>query len=255
MIRNKALLLAGSWILVFAVGSIASADAPNAVADYGTDFQTGTPKAGWSYRWNASTALESSPGTLNVAGLVPLVADGSNYETQANGTRPDAAPGSNTAATATSLFPGQGSAQAADGIERFVVAAYTISEDDAANGTQGFIEDWSFAVPFSTGDGVNARFYVNSAIQFPGVTNLPPGAVFSAAQFPEFIVSLGTLSEGDTVYVAVGSNLNDSFDELIVDYSIVLKPVPEPASFAIFGLGAAALVGRRRRGGRIMGRV
>src|SRR5437879_3349431 len=94
------------------VGSSASAAV---IANYQSDFRpSGTPAPGWSYLWNATGPI----GTA--ANYVPLVHDtnfGGDYETQANGTRPDAPPGANLAATATSLYPGQGSLQASDGIE------------------------------------------------------------------------------------------------------------------------------------------
>src|SRR5262245_46660904 len=100
-------------------------------AEYQADFTTvGAPKPGWSYLWNANGPIG------NPANYVPLVRDtnfGGDFETQANGLIPDAAPGSNLAATATNVFPGQGTAQAADAIERFVIAAYTVSAADIAN--------------------------------------------------------------------------------------------------------------------------
>lgn len=234
---------------LLACGLMGSTAGAGVVADYVDDFETdGTPNPGWSYLWNAATALESSPGTLNVAGLVNLVPDtnfGGDYETQANGTRPDAPPGSNLAAALGALYPGQGSSQAADGFERFVIAAYTVSAADiAANGNEGTIDDYSFTVPATSTDGVSSRIYVNENLIFPGETVLPPGILFTSDLPDGFPVPLGALSAGDTISVAIGSRANDIGDQLLIDYSIVL--VPEPTAIAFIGLGAIGMLGHRR---------
>ena len=187
------------------------------VADYRDDFETdGTPAAGWSYLWNPTHAVGSS------ANYVALVGDtnfGGDYETQANGSLPDAAPGSNLAATSTSLRPGQGSAQSALQIEHCAIAAYTISAQDIA--TAGGNQAWITSGFFTTGvgpDGVHAYVYVNDTL-INGPTVLPAGVTF-----PDLVLPLGAVSAGDTIYVAIGSRFFDTDDVVTLDYSIELLP-------------------------------
>ena len=210
-------------------------------AEYQVDFTTtGAPKTGWSYLWNANGPIG------NPANYVTLVRDtnfGGDFETQANGAIPDSPPASNLAATATSVFPGQGTSQAADAIERYVIAAYTVSAADIATlGNQGVMDTYRFAVPAESLDGINAAIYVNAspiiAIHLPGpidYNNTLPGA---------YPVPLGTLAAGDTIYVAIGSGATDTGDRLDVNYTITL--VPEPGTIGISGI--IAVLAMRRRG-------
>jgi hypothetical protein len=142
-----------------ALAAVSPSTGAGVVADYQTDFAYPSPAAGWSYLWNANGAI----GTAS--NYVPLVADGASparYETQDQtpDAFPDAPPGSSLSATATTLIPGQGTAQNA--IERYVIAAYTISAADiAANGNQLVLSEYSFAVSSTSSDGITARIYKN----------------------------------------------------------------------------------------------
>jgi MYXO-CTERM domain-containing protein len=49
---------------------------------------------------------------------------------------------------------------------------------------------------------------------------------------------------GDTVYVTIGNNGNDSFDASVIDFQLV--SVPEPSAALLGGLGMLALLRRRR---------
>jgi hypothetical protein len=226
-----------------AVLSILTAGASAAVvANYRNDFKTnGTPAPGWSYSWNANGPVGDA------STYVPLVADtnfGGDYETQANGTRPDAAPGSSLAATSTSLFPGQGTTQAADGIERYAIAGYTFTAADiAAAGNVGYLDDYHFIVPIDSVDGVNTRVYINNFLIVE--TILPPGLDYNSSFPGAYPVPLGNISPGDTVYVAVSARGSDTGDELQLEYS--LKLVPEPGTLSALGAIACGLLARRRR--------
>jgi hypothetical protein len=188
------------------------------VADYQDDFQGPQPAAGWAYLWNANGPVGDP------AHYVPLSYDAANgrYETEANGAYPDAAPGSYTAAGPDLLHPGQGSQQNA--IERFVLAAYTVSADDiaAAGGNQATVTGGFFSVGDSD-DGLHAIVYVNGTVIVP-TTILPPEQTF-----PELSLPLGTVNAGDTIYVSIGSRGNDSGDTLTLDFSIELSAGSAPA--------------------------
>lgn len=221
------------------------------VADYRDDFETdGTPAPGWSYQWNATGPINTPAGSLNTAALATLVGDsnfGGDYETVANEEIPDPAPGAFTIAANTFIHPGQGSAQAADGIERYTLASYTISAGDiaAAGGNQLSLDDYIFSLGAST-DGVNAKVYKNDTLFIDRF--LPPGIVFSS-DLPDpngGPIPLGAFDAGDTLRVAIGSNLTDNSDTLTLDYSIVLS-VPEPSSLGAAAGAGLLVLGRRRR--------
>ena len=75
-------------LLAFASVPAHAQTAPVNVADFQDEFQAGTPRPGWRYLWNATGPLG------NPTNYAPLVADNGRYESVANGTYPDAAPGS-----------------------------------------------------------------------------------------------------------------------------------------------------------------
>ena len=226
--------------VVFA-SAAANAAMGGVVADYQSDFTTsGAAAPGWSYLWNKNGPI----GTA--ANYVQLVRDANplgSYETEANGTYPDPAPGVLLSATPISLIPGQGSAE--NSVQRFAIAAYTVSAADiAANGNQGILDNYTFGVAGASLDGITAAIYVNDTPIVPSL-QLPPGIVYDRS-FPDaYPVPLGDLSAGDTIYVALGGGATSTGDILVIDYSIVL--VPEPAAFSMLAVGAAALLARRRR--------
>jgi hypothetical protein len=249
---RKCVLRAASTLLL--IGAVTQAVQADVVADYADDFSYPAPAPGWSYLWNANGAI----GTA--ATYAPLVPDGASparYETQDQtpDAFPDPAPGSSASATATTLIPGQGTAQ--NPFERYVIAAYTISATDvAANGDQLIIDLYRFAVPLESADGVTAKMYKNDLLLVD--RPLPPGIEFTSST-PDpngGPIPLGQFLPGDTLYIAIGSNGvapippfgpggTDTGDALAVDYSIVL--VPEPTAAGAIVLAAGCLLSRRRR--------
>ena len=242
---------ASTLVLVVAFAQAVRADV---VADYANDFSYPAPAPGWSYLWNANGPV----GTA--ANYVPLVADGAagRYETQDQtpDAFPDAVPGSSLSATATTVIPGQGTAQ--NPIERYVIAAYTISEADiaAAGGNDLVLDDYRFAVSAASTDGVTAKLYKNDflLVEQP----LTPGLIFTS-ETPDANggpIGLGPFAAGDTLFVAIGSNGiapvppfgsggTDTGDSLDVDYSIFL--VPEPGGAGTLLLVVGGLLSRRGR--------
>ena len=250
--RKCVLRAASTFVVAFAFAQALHADV---VADYADDFSYPTPAPGWSYLWNANGPI----GTA--ANYLPLVADGASparYETQ-NQTPdafPDPAPGASASATSTTLIPGQGTAQNA--LERYVIAAYTISAADvAANGDQLILDFYRFAVPVESADGVTAKLYKNDILLVD--RPLPPGLEFTVdTPAPNGgPIPLGQFVAGDTLYVAIGSDGvaplppfgpggTDAGDALAVDYSIVLVPEPTAAA-SVLALAAGLLLSRQRR--------
>ena len=210
------------------------------VADYQHDFRTnGTPAPGWSYLWNASGVLGNS------ANYVPLVHDtnlGGDYETQANGTRPDAAPGAYLAASQTAVYPGQPATQAADHITRYVITAFTFSADQIATyGNRLQFHTYHFTVPADAPGPVDVEVYKNNTLIAP--FPFPPGTDFSDAIFGQDY-DFGTVQPGDTLYIAQGASGAYAGQPLGVSYTLAL--VPEPVALTSALVGAFGLIRRRR---------
>jgi hypothetical protein len=244
-------LMGVSVVLALSISAVVHGEV---VADYQDDFSYPAPAPGWSYLWNANGPIGTA---ANYASLVPDGASPARYETQNQSPDafPDPAPGSSASATSTTLIPGQGTAQNA--IERYVIAAYTISAADvAANGDQLILDLYRFAVPLESADGITAKMYKNDFLLVD--RPLPPGIDFSSTT-PDpngGPIPLGQFVAGDTLYVAIGSDGvaplppfgtggTDTGDALAVDYSIVL--VPEPTASCAIAFGAGWLIARRRR--------
>ena len=48
-----------------------------------------------------------------------------------------------------------------------------------------------------------------------------------------FAVDLGTLSPGDTIYVAIGGHLTDVRDSFVLEYDISSSAIPEPSAIVL----------------------
>ena len=59
-------------------------------------------------------------------------------------------------------------------------------------------------------------------------------------------IPLGAYAPGDKVYIAIGSNTLAAGDEMRLDFTISMEPVPEPGIVAL--LAPAGLMLLRRRG-------
>jgi hypothetical protein len=242
------------------------------IADYQDDFVvTSDPNArnGWSYFWNANPPAGRptppfffhSPGTY-----APLVAVGDQYE--APGTRIVA--GSAPVGALDPAFPpdpifgpypntfvrpGPGIADnGSGGWERAIIVGYTFSAEDiaAAGGGQAFITAYDFAVAANSLDGISARIFhdddttplINFSLDSEPPFPFPPAFRFETRIDPRPI-PLGTYAAGETVYVVIGSNTNQTLDELRMDFTISL--VPEPGTMSLLVPAAGALLMRRRR--------
>jgi hypothetical protein len=227
--------------LLFAAALAVAAPAGAAVvADYQADFNTsGTPAPGWSYLWNANGPLGNS------ANYVPLVHDtnlGGDYETVANGARPDPAPGAFLAASQTAVYPGQTATQAADLVTRYVITAYTFSAAQiAADGNQLLFHTYHFTIPADAPGPIDVEVYKNNTLIAP--FPFPPGTDFSDQTFgPDY--PFGTVQPGDTLYIAQGASGDYTGQPLGVSYTLAL--VPEPIAAPALALGALGLLRRRR---------
>jgi hypothetical protein len=227
------------WVnLRYVVGALAisvlTSTAPaSIIADFAANYQPNSPRTGWAYLWNANGPVGNA---ANYAALQPTANNGGDYETGVSG--------NNIAVLSTAVIPGAGLTQDPGGIERCAILAYTISAANiAAAGNQGYIDDYRFEVPLSSVDGVTASIYVNNT---PIIIGLPlPGGFVYDRSFPDaYPMPLGSVSAGDTIYVAIGGGATGNGDQLGISYTI--KLVPEPAALSVLGMLGVGLLGRRR---------
>lgn len=232
-----------AWLLV---GTSMAYGSP--VADFANDLQGGVPSGGWQYLWNANGPVGDPTNYIPLQSTpVPVYlydddGDGVLAATEAGrfafigeviagfGLTNEGQPGGH---------PGAGSAQDPGGIERYVIAAYTLDQSGPASITDSVLTNADVS-----SDGLSLAVFVNDE-PTPRVSAFTAAGQSDATQFD---VALGALAAGETIYVAVGSRGEDFGDTFSLAYTI--RVVPEPATLAIFGLLSAALLRQRRSAAR-----
>jgi len=194
------------------------------IADYGADLASPVPAPGWSYQWNSLGALGNP---VNYTDLIVNPGLFGGFDTYtAELTYPSLGPASflQVFSAAGSVNPGFGTAQ--DALERYVIAAFTLSTSGPTSIVNGSIIDDQPDDP-SGGlfdqDGVNVAIHVNNAppIFTAGISN--GGSTMFGP------IDLGDLNAGDTIYVAIGSHgqegvNNDFQDRTLLQYQIEQGP-------------------------------
>lgn len=189
------------------------------VANYGNDFPAAgeTKVSGWDYQWNAPAAGDVGSGAIDdqaaeFRSLLP-VASGSNW-TPDGDLNPRTGLGSSyLKLSAAGGHPGAGSANLAGNVDRYAIASYTISQSGVYAIEDSFISLYPGAVLAQT-NGLEVRLFVNSNQPIDTVEVKQNSRAF-------FDSSLGFLSQGDTVHVAVGAKGDLSFDYFEMDFSLV----------------------------------
>ena len=194
--------------LLVLVGGMRPALAVN-IADYTSEFQAGTPAAGWAYQWN-------SLGTIgNSANYTNLLAAGGGYDSNGVAGLPDAEPGAFVSLHSGGGHPGRGSGQTGgvgNTIDRYAIASYTIQPGEAG---PVYITDSFVRVPSAAGS-VDTRVYVNNTEirRFDGILT-------TNTNINGF---LGNLVAGDKVFVAVGPQVLDGSDSFNFDFTLATTP-------------------------------
>ncbi len=224
------------YALLVLAGLAGSAMAgPVTIADYSADYITATQGQtraaarvdGWDYMSNSGTiGTKSDYSSLKGTGNSTF-----NYTADGNWT--------SQVAGSEYMYISKGAIlerNAGGTGTRYAIAAYTIQagEGGAVSIANGFL---SVDSPNIGGNGVELRVYVNDILKYGGII------VTYSNPIQGLGYSLGTLTAGDTVYVAIGDNGSSAFDDYHLGYQLT---VPEPASLALLGLGALALPRRRR---------
>lgn len=184
------------------------------VADYVDQYATPSPAFGWQYLWNQSAEF----GTPS--GYSAMVQDAWRYRPATAAEFPYLG--------ATFTHPGSGIDEAdSGGIDRYAIAAYTVSEAGHYEITDSLITRDG-----ANGDGLEVSIHVNDQ----PVTQL---LSLSPASTGNFDTALGNLSVGDTIYVGVGpdgpgAGSGKGADGASFDFSISLAQGPaEPVSVSI----------------------
>lgn len=186
------------------------------VADYRDDFKPVSPLPGWSYSWNAASAINDP------SGYVCLNWSPTANRYMSNGlVFPDTGTYCSYGSfTSTGGHPGKGSAQGAT-VDRFAIAGYTVKLAGWYGISNSFVTQGS-----ALGNGGQVVVYTdtNDGATF---TNHFSGT-YPAAGTINFNGNVGYLEPGDTIYVGVGPNTTDGNDGFTVDFSIVFKETGNP---------------------------
>lgn len=225
---------------VLAVGWGAAAQA-EIVTTFQDALQPVTPAPGWSYSYNG---LGPIGDPANYTALLPTTDPYVWYNDNGVNGLPGPDPGGYVYFGLVGGGPDEGQAgghpgraegqSGSGGIERFAIAAYTLSVGGPVS-----IVDSLLTNADTSQEGLDLRIFVNSNPTPIFIGSTAPGQGSSLT----FDTSLGTLDAGDTIYVAIGSgtvvDYNDSFS---LDYGISVASVPEPASVTLMALGCTCLV-------------
>lgn len=196
-----------SVLLMSGLGTFA---ATTIIADFGGDFTpslngagsayvgTEVPATGWSY-------LYSTNGGGVAANYLPMVAN--------TNTAPEAWSQNQTPHTSTTnIVVGVGVWRPSISANARAIAAYTIQPGEEG---QTSVLNSSVLNTFPSGNGVVMNVYVNDTLMLSN-------RVIAADSEGDFNCALGTLSEGDVVYVAMDNNQGSLLgDYPIVDYQLV----------------------------------
>jgi VCBS repeat-containing protein len=188
-------------ILKVNVGDIPGAPAGVSVGDYRDDFQTGTPKAGWSYLWNKNGNISNS------SNYAPLLYNGAGqYDSDGVNGLPDGTGNAYGHLNATGGHAGPGGAE-----PRYEIAAFAVP----SIGTYALTDTLYNDAQSGCGSGNDLRVYVNN--------QLINTTYFLADQnSPGFDTPVvGPLLAGDKIYVAAGPRYyDDGCDGFALDFTV-----------------------------------
>ncbi len=167
--------------------------------NYHDAFQGPTPTSGWSYLWNARGPIGDD------ANYAALIWNGNHYDSNGSSGR-DASEFDYGGLNANGGHPGRGAEQHA-AEDRYAIAAYRVD-----NAGQYRIEGSHVATECVYSNGLDLRVYVND--------RLVSAIEVEQGETKVFDGDLGSLAEGDRVYVAIGPRGHDGCDGFSFDYAI-----------------------------------
>jgi len=207
------------FLVVFMLGlGILNGAHANVLTTFEGAMQPGGPAAGWSYLWNSGGSIGTAS---NYTPLLPTPDDVFFYDSDGDGLLPGPPPadfvylGLVSPAGPAGGHPGFGTDS---GIERFAIAAYTLSTSGEISLTNTLLRNADPNATSGNSDGINVQVYVNDTLITSAAT-APGGG--NTTTFDSF---LGTLNLGDRIYVAVGAGGFRDFDTFELAYTIVREP-------------------------------
>lgn len=225
----------GIGILLLAFQSPASAAI---IASLSGDFTAMTFPVGWQYMRNTGS-IDTSPGYT----MLLWDDDRSLYSLDGVNMPNPGPPLDYTLLSVGSGHPGSGTAQGSS-FDRYLVLAYTIQSGEA-----GAIEVVDGSVRGLDASGPSNGWDV---LTFVGGSQVGSQLVFPwSSTSTAFARSIGPMSEGETLYIALGPNGDHLFDSVAFDFTLTSEPiepspVPEPASTTL-AISLAVAAGARRR--------
>ncbi len=188
------------------------------VANYQTDFQGPTPKAGWSYLWNQGGPVG------NPANYTPLVycalndcgdwGPGIHQYDLDGGAGQRADPAAYVDLAAQFGHPGRG-VMNGSAFDVYAIAAYKFSA------ARHYSINGSSLTRILGSSGGDIRLVVH-------VDNAPPIVNTTTTSTTAFDVDLGNLSAGQTLYVAIGPDGIDFSDSFTLQFQIIEGPPQGP---------------------------
>ncbi len=112
-----------STLAVLVISGLANSAMGSVIADFGADYTTPTPAAGWQYVHNGLNVTVGTEGSYTVN----QYNSGGNWYTTGGVNLPAGAPDSYSVVGKNFIHPGQGSSQAADGFDHYTLAKYTLA--------------------------------------------------------------------------------------------------------------------------------
>lgn len=230
--RSRTALAYVTAILAFAFSVLHSS--AEVIADYGDDFQAGTPSAGWSYYWNAPQGrpLEpdqsSAPLLSSVTNFTELLPAGLLYTPDGNEDFEDDPSVGYLFCEASGGHPGLGGLEIAGGpvgVDRYAIAGYSVA-------IEGYYRLTATSIQLKDTRSNGIRMVVME----PG-PEIHLQTVVLDGESSSFDCDLGHIPAGGEILVAVGPNGHSGFDTYSLDYSIE-RYVPEFEEYYLEDFGA-----------------
>jgi len=186
------------------------------IADYRDDFKPVSGLPGWSYLWNANSAISDPTGYR----LMPWSPTANRYMYDGL-----AFPNSTTycaygSCTSTGGHPARGSGQGAS-VDRFAIVGYTVKLAGYYGISSSYV---TIGNALSNGGQLVVYTDTNDGATFANKHS----STFAPAVSHPFNGNVGYLQPGDTIYVGIGPNGNDAYDGFTLDFSIVFKETGNP---------------------------
>ncbi|MGI9307750.1 MAG: hypothetical protein ACR2P6_00730, partial [Gammaproteobacteria bacterium] len=172
------------------------------IAEYDTDFVTGSPAEGWTYKWNATGTLE------NPASHTPLLWNGvAQYDSDGAAGLPDATEMGFGNIGQGTMHPGQSTGDGATN-DRYAIAEYTVAE----SGYYAIQNSGITHIGCDLSDGVDVLVLVNNAVVY--------GDSVAQGEFSVFDTDLEFLTAGSTIAVAMGPKNSSQCDDATINWFI-----------------------------------